>query len=304
MCTQKMLFVLPGAFTGLGLWALAGGRRALLARSVAVLAALLGVAVPVAITWIGFAAAGGGAQFIYDNFLINSQWKMRSSRNVLLVLGTSAPMLAVCVVGVTVALRRLRRAEQRRYEELLLLCTMGGLIAGIAIVPAAYRQYYLMPLPIACLFAAKALVFLVERAQERLRQPLFLGATVLLVIWPAVEIGVSYTDRDEKQIARLRYVFEHTRPTDMVLDGWMGTGVFRPHPLHYPFMHLELLAMLSERDKDATLDALESGRVRPALIALDPELEALGPRFLSFVRTHYVSADGLFYFPTLRAQAR
>ena len=94
MCTQKMLFVLPGAFMGLGLWALAGGRRALLARSVAVLAALLGVAVPVAITWIGFAAAGGGAQFIYDNFLINSQWKMRSSRNVLLVLETSAPMLA------------------------------------------------------------------------------------------------------------------------------------------------------------------------------------------------------------------
>ena len=279
MCTQKMLFVLPGAFTGLGLWALAGGRRALLSRSLAILAVLAGVAVPVAVTWIGFAAQGGGAQFIYDNFLINSQWKMRSNRNVLLVLETSAPMLILWVVGASVALTRFYRAEQRRYDEILLLCTLGGLIAGIAIVPAAYRQYYLMPLPIACLFAAKGLVYLVERAQERLRRWLFLGATVLLVIWPAVEIGVSFTDRDEKQIARLRYVFEHTRPTDTVLDGWMGTGVFRPHPLHYFFMHLELLAMLSEPKQDAILVALESGRVRPALITLDDELQGARPAF-------------------------
>ena len=48
MCTQKMLFVLPGAFAGLGLWALAGGRRTLLRRIGAVLMVLVGIAVPVA----------------------------------------------------------------------------------------------------------------------------------------------------------------------------------------------------------------------------------------------------------------
>ena len=297
MCTQKMLFVLPGALSGLGLWALAGGRRALLRRTGAVLTVLVGIAVPVALTWIGFAVQGGGHQFIYDNFIINSQWRLRSNRHLLVTLETSWPMLVLCVVGASVAMADFYRARQRRYGEVLLLCTLGGLIAGIAIVPAAYKQYYLMPLPIACVFAAKGLVWIVELAQERVRRWLFVGATVLLLIWPGVELKRSFARRADRQMARLRYVFEHTAPADAVLDGWLGTQVFRPHPLHYAFMHRELLAMLSPADKDAYLGPLESGKVRPALITMDDELVALGPRFLSFVRQNYVSEDGVFYFP-------
>ena len=41
----------------------------------------------------------------------------------------------------------------------------------------------------------------------------------------------------------------------------MGTAVFRPHPLYYFFMHGELRVMLTESEKDAYVDALESGRV-------------------------------------------
>jgi 4-amino-4-deoxy-L-arabinose transferase-like glycosyltransferase len=303
MCTQKMLFVLPGAFTALGLWALAGGRRAFLARSLAVLAALVGVAVPFTATWIAFAVQGGGRQFIYNNFILNSQWKARSNRHVQVILETSAPMLIACAVGVAVALKRFRRADPRRFGELLLLGTLAGLIGGIAIVPAAYRQYYLMPLSIACLFAAKGLVFLVERAREHLRRWLFLGATVLLLIWPAFEIRSAFAWRNDQQISQLRYVYAHTRPTDTVLDGWLGTGLFRPHPLYYGFMHAEVLAMLSERDLEAYFYALESGKVRPALITLDDELKRFGPRLLSFLDAHYVSANGLFYFPASPARA-
>ena len=104
MCTQKMLFVLPGALSGLGLWALAGGRRTLLRRTGAVLMVLVGIAVPVALTWIGFAVQGGGHQFIYDNFIINSQWRLRSNRHLLVTLETSWPMLVLCVVGASVAI--------------------------------------------------------------------------------------------------------------------------------------------------------------------------------------------------------
>ena len=53
--------------------------------------------------------------------------------------------------------------------------------------------------------------------------------------------------------------------------------------------------MLTGGEKDAYVDALESGRARPSLIALDQELVALGPRFMRFVRPNYVSDDGLFY---------
>jgi hypothetical protein len=110
-----------------------------------------------------------------------------------------------------------------------------------------------------------------------------------------VDLARSLARRDDRQIARLRYVFEHTAPSDTVLDGWMGTGVFRPHPFYYFFMHGELRAMFSEAEKDAYVDGFESGRVRPSLIVLDPELVAMGPRFVRFVRSNYVSDDGLFY---------
>jgi len=320
MCTQKMLFVLPGTLTGLGLWALASRRRILPGRILAVLGALVGIAAPVAFTWVGFAVQGGGEQFIHDNFLLNAKWRQHSAEHLLVTLETSWPILVLCLLGASVSMycfyrsdmetlggfpclpaRQSRAAshttKQRQYGEVLLLCTLGGLIAGILVVPAAYRQYYLPPLTIACLFAAKGLCFLVELVKERARPWLLVCATLPLLVWPVVDLEESFARRDDRQMARLRYVFEHTEPADLVLDGWLGTAVFRPHPLYYFFMHGELMAMLSEKDIDPCLDALESGRVRPSLVTLDDELPALGSRFVRFLLKNYVSNDGLFYLP-------
>ena len=296
MCTQKMLFVLPGALTGLGIWAVAGGQRRLLARSLAGLVALVGIAIPGALTSVGFALCGGGSRFIQYNFLLNAKWKMHSDEHLLVTLETSWPILLLCLLGATVSLYRFYHAEQRRFGDILLLCTLGGLVAGILVVPSAYKQYYLMPLVIACVFAARGLAFVVEWVQQRARAWLLLCATLALLVWPVVELRRSFFERDQRQTARLRYVFEHTQPTDTVLDGWLGTGVFRPHPLYYFFMHGELLAMLSESQRAAYVDMLESGRVRPSLITLDVELIALGSRFVRFVLKNYASNDGLFYF--------
>jgi 4-amino-4-deoxy-L-arabinose transferase-like glycosyltransferase len=298
MCTQKMLFVLPGAFLGLGLWALAGDdRQALGARMRAVLVVAAGVAAPALVTWSGFAVLGGGRQFIYNNFLLNARFQLRSFRGVQTTLKTSWPILVLALLGASVAVYRFYRARPRRYGDVLLFCILGGLIAGVALVPVVYEQYCLVPLSIACLLAAKGLSFLVELAQERARAWLLVCATLPLLVLPILNLAWSFHHRNDRQLARLRYVFQHTAPTDSVLDGWLGTQVFRPHPLYYFFMHRELLGALSESDKDAYLGPLESGKVRPALITLDDELMALGPRFSSFLRTHYATSDGLFYFP-------
>jgi len=297
MCTQKMLFVLPGTVAGLALWAAGGGRKALPARALAVVVAGAGVALPCILTWALFTAHGGGHQFVLDNFLLNAKWKVRANRHLLTTVVSSAPIVALCVLGIFVTLRRFVRDRPRAYGDVLLLCTFGGLVAGVQVVPAAYRQYFLIPLTIACLLAAKGLGFLVGLARERLRARLLIAAMVPLLILPAVELATSARDHDDRQEARLRYVFDHTRPSDPVLDGWLGTAVFRPHPLPYFFMHSELLAMLTEQQKDGYVTALESGQVHPALIALDEELVALGPRFLAFVHRNYTSDDGLFYRP-------
>jgi hypothetical protein len=293
MCTQKMLFVLPGAFLGLALWVLAGARRrdrhVLAARAAAALVVLLGVALPTLVTWMGFALRGGGHQFVYDNFLLNARWRWRTGRHLLAVLRTSWPMLLVFLLGAWDALFRPARAGSRDDRDVLLLCIVGGLLAGLAVVPAAYEQYHLPALTVACLFAARGLA-------HRARGWWVVCATVPFLIWPVIALDRELGRRSDAEMERLRFVFAHTRPTEPVMDGWLGTDVFRPSPHYYFFMHRELQVSINDSEKNAYMDTLTSS-ARPALIALDDELRALGPRFLELVRRNYVSRDGLFYFP-------
>lgn len=287
MCTQKMLFVLPGALAGLGLWALSARSRTL-----SIGAFLLGICVPAALTWAAFASQNAGSEFVTSNFILNAQWRHTPTRQFLKLLETSGPVLAVSLWGVYVSSSRLFGAEKRSSGDLLLLCTAVGLFVGVLVVPVAHRQYYLMPLPIVCLFAARGLLAVAERA----RTWLVAVAAISLAVLPGIGLRDAYVKRNDHQLARLRQVFETTRPTDLVMDGWQGMGVFRPHAFHYFFLHPETMAMLPRPRLDAYLDDLESGRVRPRLIALDENLLALGPRFVDFVTSRYVSRDGFFYY--------
>jgi len=293
MCTQKMLFVIPGLLAGLGLWSLSDNRRS---RIHLIAAFLLGICVPATLTWAAFALDHAGGAFIANNFLLNASWKHTPTGQLLRLVETSAPVLALSLLGMVVAARRFRRSRQRDHGELLLACTLLGLFAGVVVIPVAQRQYYLMPLPIVCLFAAKGLLVLVDRAREASRARLLLLSMIPLSILPVLGVRESFTSPNDLQLARLRTVFESTKPTDLVMDGWEGTGVFRPHAFYYFFIHDELLPMLSPDRVDAYLDDLETGKIRPRLIALDEHLVALGPRFLAFVRRHYLSNDGFLYF--------
>jgi 4-amino-4-deoxy-L-arabinose transferase-like glycosyltransferase len=287
MYTQKMLFALPGVLLGLALWA--RQTQAWASRALAVVAVLGGVAAPALATWMVFALRHGGGQFLYDNFLLNARWGLRSERHLAELLRTAWPILLLASIGVWRGLRDPARV--------LLVCTLVSLAVGVAVVPAAYEQYYLPPLAIACLLAADGLLLLVDRARRPLRAPLVVATTLVLLTWPATELARASSRRNDAQLARLRYVFDHTGPAEPVLDGWLGTAVFRPHPLYYFFMHRELWASLPESERRAYLDSLESRRVRPALIAVDHELLRLGPRFLSFIGRDYVNASGPFFVP-------
>jgi hypothetical protein len=297
MCTQKMLFVLPGALAGLGIWSLLARTKAgPLSRILLTIAFLLGIAVPAALTWAAFSLHHAGGDFVANNFLLNAKWRVIAHEQLLRLLETSWPVLVLCLLGASVSLYRFFRSGQRQYGGFLLFCTLLGLIVGILVVPVAHRQYYLMPLPIVCLFAAKGLCFLLDRAQERARAWLLILATIPLAILPVLDLHQAFKSRNDGQLARLRYVFESTKPTDVVMDGWEGTGVFRPHAFHYFFLHDESVAMLPQAEVDAYLDALANGKIRPRLIAMDDHLVALGSRFVRFVKRNYVSSDTFFYF--------
>ena len=299
MCTQKMLFVLPGLLAGLGIWSLFAGSHSTTqagprSRMLSTAAFLLGLGVPATLTWAAFALHHGGGEFIANNFLINSRWTRAVGEQLIRVLEGSWPVLVLSLLGASAFLYRCFRSEPREYGGFLLSCTLLGLIAGILVVPVAHRQYYLMPIPIACLFAAKGVYFLVERAREPARAWLLVLATLPLLVLPILGLREAFTEPNDHQLARLRQVFELTGPTDLVMDGWEGTGVFRPHAFYYYFLHDESVTMLPRERVNAYLDDLESGKVRPKLIAMDEHLVTLGSRFLRFVNRSYVSHDGLF----------
>ncbi len=297
MCTQKMLFVLPGALAGLIIWSLLGllnrevGARS---RMLLTLVFLVGVCVPAGLTWAAFALHHAGSEFITNNFVLNAKWKHIETHMLRRLIVTSWPILALCLLGSAVSLARFFR-YRRRCSGLLLFCTLVGLFAGALVIPSAHGQYYLMPLPLVCLFAAQGLVLLVEGAQSRARPVLLVLALIPLGVLPARALRDSRKSRSDGQLAGLRYVFENTKPEDVVMDGWHGMGVFRPHAFYYFFLHEETIAMLPAPQLAAYLDALERGEIRPRLIAMDRNLAALGPRFTDFVKMNYVSSDGFFY---------
>jgi hypothetical protein len=292
MCTQKILFVLPGLLAGLGLWALSPGRVA--ARVGLIAAFLVGVALPGIVTWGAFALQHGGGAFVANNFLLNAHWKRVTSRQLMKLIKTSAPVLGLAALGIGDAVRRWFQSGRRDDGEILIACTTLGLFAGVLVIPVAQAQYYLMPLPLAALFAARGLFRLLDALP--VRNALLALATAGLSILPGIALWHSFTSANDAQLARLGEVFERTQPTDLVMDGWEGTGVFRPHAFYYYFVHEELLPMLDRARVDAYLDDLESGRIRPKLIALDPYLVALDPRLLRLVARDYVTRDGFLYY--------
>jgi hypothetical protein len=290
MCTQKMLFVLPGLFVGLVIWSLFAGRGRK-ARIVLTVFFLLSVCIPVVLTWAAFALQHAGREFIANNFLLNASWKHVEAEHFRKLIKTSRPILALSIVGASVSLLHFIRSAQRQYGEVLLFCTLVGLFAGLLVVPVAYRQYYLMPLPIVCLFAAQGLFVLIKQARESAQPWLLIVAMVPLAVLPVLDLQETLKLGNDNQLARLRYVFENTKPTDVVMDGWEGMGVFRPHAFYYFFLHGEFVDRLPREQVDAYLVALESGRIRPRLIAMDENLVTLGSRFLRFVKTNYVRRD-------------
>jgi uncharacterized membrane protein len=309
MCTQKMLFVLPGALAGLVIWSLVGRwtekslaeppaktKVGVFSRMLLTLVFLVSVCVPGGLTWAAFALHHGGGEFITNNFLLNAKWKYIETYQLRRLIETSWPILALCLLGGGISLARFFRSKGRRSGELLLLLILVGLFAGLLVMPSAHGQYYLMSLPLACLFAAQGLLFLVERAQARARPVLLVLALIPLGVLPAHALRSSFRSRNDAQLARLRYVLKNTMPEDVVMDGWQGMGVFRPHAFYYFFLHPETVAMLPGPRLAAYLDALERGAIRPRLIAMDGNLAALGPRFKSFVMRNYMSNDGFLYF--------
>ncbi len=158
--TQKASFLALGAGVGLA-WTLIARRvpwlRALLAYAA-------GGAAPWCLAWAGFAALGAGPAFLRGTVLTPLTWPAHAARadeglvfRVVNFLGWSPGHVGLAAAGLLWGLLRLRRRHVAARGDAVAACAAAGHLAGLALTPAAYLQYYLLALPALAATAALAL---------------------------------------------------------------------------------------------------------------------------------------------------
>jgi hypothetical protein len=120
-------------------------------------------------------------------------------------------------------------------------------------------------------------------------------------VYPAsamLEILNPSNTKYQKTLDGVRYVFEHTEPTDEVMDGFTGLGVFRPHAYFYLLLLTEIRAMITEEEHSRLLADLGAGRIAPKLVFFDGNLRRFSSQVASFVEQNYEPmGEGVIWRP-------
>lgn len=273
--TQKLLFGWLGPAVSLA------RRESLVSFGIAAL-------LPGALAAAWFAGHGALAPFVEDNFLLNARWMRRAPGALAGELLADDPILMVlALVGVA---RACRPAEWRRDAlSRLLLFTLAGGAAGLLALPVVHRQYALVLLPILALFAAAALAdVLAMLARRRLAaEAASVAAVAALALMTSLRLREGFARGNTGDLENIRYVLRNAAPTETVLDGFTGQGLFRPHAFFYFFLHGEVRAVLGPEPRAQLLGGLRSGLIAPKLVLLDSDLREFSPEAARFVEENY-----------------
>jgi len=87
-------------------------------------------------------------------------------------------------------------------------------------------------------------------------------------------------------LQQIAFVMESTKPTDPVMDGFTGWGVFRPHA-HFYWLLQKDFPIVTRQQRVELLDDLRSGRATPKLVFLDRNLRQFSSDVAEFVEKNY-----------------
>ncbi len=301
LCTQKVLFTIPGS---VALWAVylleqRDGRRRR-ARDLRWWTA--GALVPITAMLAVFGLRDGLHAFVDFNLLTNLGWPARLSPLPLLVqlFHENTLLVALGLAGLAGGTIRLFRPSERRAVSALIPLQALGLAGGVFAIPVPYAQYLVMLLPLLALLAARVLVQWVS-ASLRLRSPSARVGSVTALCAVAVAFTLvplqimafmlrpSHT-KVEDYLGRLRFVLTHTSPREPLFDGFSGLGAFRPHAYFYFFLHDEIRTLLRDQGLNRLFADLRDGVVAPEWVVMDDDVRALPPRIVAFLEENYEPA--------------
>src|SRR5262249_10619311 len=104
---------------------------------------------------------------------------------------------------------------------------------------------------------AITLIFLRRRA---LALVLFL---VMVSVPSYIRMHSNFHWRNTEQLKEIQYIIDNTATTDTVMDGFTGTGVFRPDAYFYRILPWDVRLRLTEEDRHELLKNLQSGHIAP-----------------------------------------
>jgi len=108
---------------------------------------------------------------------------------------------------------------------------------------------------------------------------------------PSFRLLNSYNSPgNNPEFDEMRYILANTSPQDTVMDGYRGSGIFRPHAYFFWFMPFNDRARIPMDDRQRLLEDLHSGSIQPRVILFDINLRNLTPGVTEFFETHYEPA--------------
>ena len=288
MTSQKGIFAVLGLFTAA---AILGTRRYGRGFSTAFVGvALAGTVVAIVPVLLLFAGRGALADFFQHNVVLVILWPRDFAAEGWLWLARAAAkdtmFMVLAVMGLGLLARQLRRRPQTGLGTIVVLTVVASGI-GFVVLPIAQRQYLFMTAPFAAMAAAVAAGWLAERWSAAAKPRWVAALPTMVIAYFIFHAVLQLGHPDRIAIAKLDYVLHNSTPSDTVLTGWSPGVAFRRPAFHYGFVHQEVRTFIPPAMVEALVADMRSGRVHPALVDFDADLQALGPALSAAIRERY-----------------
>lgn len=180
---------------------------------------------------------------------------------------TFLPLLAIFSARFMVAVAAAVSGEYTAWDRsglryVIAIAFLSGTIAMLTIW-ARHGTRWLEVSVVVLLAAGTALMF---RSRSEAALAVLLCAVCLCPYYLARE---RFLDDNSSSLQSLRFAIEETSPTDTMMDGFTGIGVFRPHAYFYWFLHSEIVEMMTDEQRRQLLADFQTGKIAPRYIILD-----------------------------------
>lgn len=192
------------------------------------------------------------------------------------------PLLAIFAAVFLIWLVRDSASESMLAAAVTVAITGFMILVGLAIA----KPVIIHPVvyPFLWIIATVAALVLVRRGKEEWAVSVLVAALCVLPLqWFRWQRDLD----NSEQLALIKHVQQVTSPSDTVLDGWTGAGLFRDPAWKYWKLHSGIRSLLTRDEIRKLESSLLDGTLQPAIVLRDEQLQQLSPVINDFLDNNY-----------------